>query len=136
MLHSSSQDICTEEFDTFSVDNDNFFTEMHCNRDGNRVKESVGNIGDDDSQTILSEQEFDYVSVNDALHGNPHSPSKVQESHFSDTSLATMPKHQSLRYKADLACRKMLQKWLINILNSTPSIPSLHVGGYAPLCVP
>ena len=38
------------------------------------VKESVGNIGDDDSQTILSEQEFDDVSVNDALHGNPHSP--------------------------------------------------------------
>ena len=78
---------------------------MHCNWDGNRVKESVRNIGDDDSQTILSEQEFDDVIVNDALHGNP-SHSKMQEPPFSDTSLATIPKNQSLRHKPDLACRK------------------------------
>ena len=81
---------------------------MHCNSDGNRVKESVGNIGDNDTQAILSEQEFDDVSVNDvsvndAVHGNSHSPSKLQESQFSNTLVATIPKHQPLRHKANLA---------------------------------
>ena len=82
----------------------------------------------DDSQTILSEQDFDDASASDALRGNSHSLSKVQESQFSaDTYLATMPRHQSLRYKADLAYHKNAAKWLINIINSMLSIPSLYV---------
>ena len=85
-----------------------------------------------DTQAVLSEQEFDNVSVNDTLHSNSHSPSKVQESKFSVTSLATMPKHQSLRHKADIVYGTNAAK-MVNKYSKQHAVHTIAVGDYATL---